>query len=76
MEILCNPNDLLNTLEIRFKNNIVRHHGLDWEKVKEKMISQSEKLRSLSERDRTGGEPDVVGFDEITGAYNFYDCSV
>lgn len=52
-----------------------RHKGLEWAKVREKVHSHPEKLRSLSEMERTGGEPDVVGYDEKTDEYIFCDCS-
>src|SRR3989454_9284192 len=52
-----------------------RHKGVDWAKVQAKLEVDAKKLRSLSEMERTGGEPDVVGFDRKTGEYIFYDCS-
>ncbi len=52
-----------------------RHEGLEWAKVQARLEADTEKLWSLSEMDRTGGEPDVVGFDKKTGEYIFYDCS-
>ena len=52
-----------------------RHEGLEWAKVQAKLEANSEKLWSLYEMERTGGEPDVVGFDKKTGEYIFYDCS-
>jgi hypothetical protein len=52
-----------------------RHKGLDWAKVHAKLEANPEKLWALSEMERTGGEPDVVGFDKKTGEYSFYDCS-
>ena len=67
--------ELLNELKVRFEENIHRHKGLEWAKVQAKLEAKPEKLWSLSEMDRTGGEPDVVGFDEKTGEYIFYDCS-
>lgn len=66
---------LLSILKSRFEENMNRHEGLSWEKVLKKIEVNSEKLKSLSEMERTGGEPDVVGFDEGTGEYIFYDCS-
>ncbi len=68
--------ELLTALKTRFENNIGRHKGLEWSKVKAKLEANSEKLWSLNEMERTGGEPDVVGFDKKTGEYVFYDCSV
>jgi hypothetical protein len=67
--------ELINKLKARFENNINRHTGIDWSKVKAKLESNTEKLWSLHEMERTGGEPDVVGFDLSTDEYIFYDCS-
>ena len=67
--------ELLNALKARFEKNMNRHKGLDWSKVQAKLEANPEKLWSLSEMERTGGEPDVVGFDKKTGEYLFYDCS-
>ena len=67
--------DLLKTLKARFEKNMHRHKGLEWEKVQAKLEANTEKLWSLNEMERTGGEPDVVGFDKKTGEYTFYDCS-
>lgn len=67
--------DLLQILEDRFKKNINRHPALKWEAVLSKLEASPEKLWSLNEMERTGGEPDVVGQDPKTGAYLFYDCS-
>ena len=67
--------DLLKTLKARFEKNMKRHEGLDWAKVKAKLEANAEKLASLSEMERTGGEPDVVGHDKKTGEYIFFDCS-
>ena len=67
--------DLLNILKERFEKNMKRHKGIDWANVYAKLEANSEKLWSLSEMERTGGEPDVVGFDKKTGEYIFYDCS-
>lgn len=67
--------ELLNILKARFEENMNRHRGIDWEAVKARIESNPEKLRSLNEMERTGGEPDVVGQDELTGEYIFYDCS-
>lgn len=66
---------LLNTLKTRFENNMNRHNGLDWAEIKERLKSNVNKLWSLNEMEHTGGEPDVVGYDEKTGEYLFYDCS-
>ena len=67
--------ELLTTLKKRFEKNMDRHEGLEWAKVQAKLASNDEKLCILSEMERTGGEPDVVGFDKKTGEYIFYDCS-
>jgi len=68
--------ELLAALKTRFEKNMDRHKGLEWTKVKAKLEANPEKLWSLNEMERTGGEPDVVGFDKKTGEYVFYDCSV
>jgi len=68
--------ELLKVLKARFEKNMDRHKGLDWSKVQAKLESSPEKLWSLNEMERTGGEPDVVAFDRKTGEYTFYDCSV
>src|SRR5690554_3004989 len=67
--------ELLKTLKTRFEKNMNRHSGLEWEKIQAKLEANPEKLWSLNEMERTGGEPDVVGYDEKTGEYIFYDCS-
>jgi hypothetical protein len=67
--------ELLKTLKARFELNMARHQGLDWAKVQAKLDANPAKLWSLSEMERTGGEPDVVGHDQKTGEYIFYDCS-
>ena len=67
--------ELLNALQARFEKNMNRHKGLEWAKVKAKLEANPEKLWLLHERERTGGEPDVVGHDQKTGEYIFYDCS-
>lgn len=66
---------LLNILKGRFEKNMSRHNNLDWDKLQEKLEDNNEKLWSLNEMEVTGGEPDVIGYDEITGEYIFYDCS-
>jgi hypothetical protein len=66
---------LLKTLQDRFEKNMNRHKGIEWANVQAKLEAGSEKLRSLSEMESTGGEPDVVGHDKKTGEYIFYDCS-
>ena len=66
---------LLRTLAARFENQMHRHAGLEWAKVLAKLEADPAKLWSLNEMERTGGEPDVVGHDQATGEYIFYDCS-
>ena len=66
---------LLHILKERFEKNINLHKGLKWEKIQVKLATNSEKIWSLNEMERTGGEPDIVGFDKKTGEYIFYDCS-
>ena len=67
--------ELLTALEARFEKNMNRHRGLEWDKVRARLEANTEKLWSLNEMERTGGEPDVVGHDQKTGEYVFYDCS-
>jgi len=67
--------ELLSALKARFEKNMNRHKGLEWAKVQAKLEANTEKLWSLNEMERTGGEPDVVGHDKKTGEYIFYDCS-
>ena len=67
--------ELLRALKARFEKNLNRHKGLEWAKVQAKLEASPEKLWSLNEMERTGGEPDVVGYDKKTGEYIFYDCS-
>jgi hypothetical protein len=67
--------ELLRALQARFEKNMNRHKGLEWAKVQARLEANTEKLWSLNEMERTGGEPDVVGHDKKTGEYIFYDCS-
>jgi len=67
--------ELLRALKTRFEKNMNLHKGLEWAQVQAKLEANAEKLRSLSEMERTGGEPDVVGHDKKAGEYIFYDCS-
>jgi hypothetical protein len=74
--------ELLKALKTRFEKNMNRHKGIDWAKVQAKLKANTEKLWSLNEMERTGGEPDVVGYDNLPagkaekrGEYIFYDCS-
>lgn len=80
-----NPNDqklspeeresFFDGLKARFEKNGNRHPGLAWAKIQAKLAASPEKLWSLHEMERTGGEPDVIGYDEKTGDYIFVDCS-
>jgi hypothetical protein len=67
--------ELLKRLSARFEKNMNRHKGLEWAKVKAKLEVNGEKLWSLNEMERTGGEPDVAGYDKKTGEFIFFDCS-
>jgi hypothetical protein len=67
--------ELLGALKARFEKNMNRHEGLEWANAQAKLEANPEKLWSINEMERTGGEPDVVGHDENTGEYIFYDCS-
>jgi Protein of unknown function (DUF4256) len=67
--------ELLSALKSRFEKNMNRHKSLEWAEVQAKLEANTEKLWSLNEMERTGGEPDVVGHDKKTGEYIFYDCS-
>ncbi|PYU44483.1 MAG: DUF4256 domain-containing protein [Acidobacteria bacterium] len=67
--------ELLRALKVRFEKNMNRHKGFEWVKVQARLEASAEKLWSLNEMERTGGEPDVVGHDKKTGEYIFYDCS-
>ena len=67
--------ELLGILKTRFEKNKSRHKDLEWTKVQAKLEANGEKVWSLHEMERTGGEPDVVGYDKKTGEYIFYDCS-
>jgi Protein of unknown function (DUF4256) len=66
---------LLKALKARFEKHMDRHPGLEWAKVQARLDANAEKLWSLSEMERTGGEPDVVDQDKKTGEYIFYDCA-
>jgi hypothetical protein len=67
--------ELLGALKARFAKNMDRHQGLEWANVQARLEANPEKLWSLHEMERTGGEPDVVGHDQKTGEYIFFDCS-
>ena len=67
--------ELLGILASRFEQNMNRHKGLQWAKVQAKLLAHTEKLWTLHEMERTGGEPDVVGYDKKGGEFIFFDCS-
>ncbi len=67
--------ELIGILKDRFEKNMNRHKGLEWAKLQARLDNNAEKLWSLNEMEKTGGEPDVVGFDKNMGEYIFYDCS-
>jgi hypothetical protein len=67
--------ELLAALKVRFDANMARHQGLVWAKVQARLEAKPDKLWSLAEMERTGGEPDVVGHDKKTGEFVFFDCS-
>jgi hypothetical protein len=67
--------EILRTLKARFEKNMNRHKGLEWAKVQGKLETNTEKLWSLNEMEKSGGEPDVIVLDEPVGEYIFYDCS-
>src|SRR5437762_5397154 len=67
--------EILSTLKARFEKSMNRHKGLEWAQVQARLEAKAEKLWSLNEMERTGGEPDVVGHDKKTGEYILYDCS-
>ncbi|ULQ58994.1 DUF4256 domain-containing protein [Brucepastera parasyntrophica] len=66
---------LLGVLKVRFEVNMIRHKNLEWDAIRTRLEADPGKLWSLSEMERSGGEPDVVGYDGKTGEYIFYDCS-
>lgn len=66
---------LIDVLKDRFEKNQNRHNGIEWDKVQAKLEANNQKMWSLNEMERTGGEPDVVSFDKKTNEYIFYDCS-
>ncbi len=67
--------EILRTLKVRFEKNMNRHKGLDWAKVQAKLEANTDKLWSVNEMERTGGEPDVVAHDKQKDEYIFFDCS-
>ncbi len=66
---------LLTALKDRFEKNIIRHKSIKWTEVQARLEVNTEKLWSISEMERTGGEPDIINHDKKTGEYIFYDCS-
>jgi hypothetical protein len=69
-------NDIIKILKDRFEKNMNRHKGLEWDKVQARLENNHEKLWTLNEMEITGGEPDVIDYDEKTNEYIFYDCSL
>ena len=67
--------ELLSILKVRFEKNMKRHKGIEWSAIQPKLESQAEKLWSLQEMEKTGGEPDVIGYDKKADVYIFCDCS-
>lgn len=67
--------ELISVLKVRFEKNMPRHNDINWAKVQSKLVAVPEKMWSLNEMEVTGGEPDVVGYDEARDEYIFYDCS-
>jgi hypothetical protein len=67
--------EILQVLKVRFEKNMNRHQDLEWGLLQAKLEGNTEKLWSLNEMEKTGGEPDVIGLDKKTGEYIFYDCS-
>lgn len=67
--------ELIRVLKTRFEKNMPRHKGIEWANVQAKLEAKAEKLWSLDEMESTGGEPDVIGYDEKTGEYLFCDCA-
>lgn len=70
-----NDKNLLEILHTRFDQNMDRHKGIGWPALHAKLLANTEKLRSLDQMEKSGGEPDVVGYDEETSEYIFFDCS-
>ncbi len=68
-------NELMDILKSRFETNMHRHKGLDWFEIQKKLEKSGNKLWSLNEMEKTGGEPDILAFDKPKGEYVFYDCS-
>ena len=70
-----NNKEILNTLKDRFEKNMNRHEEIEWSDIQKKLEANPEKLLSLNEMEKTGGEPDCIGYDKESGEYIFYDCS-
>ncbi|HJZ64541.1 MAG TPA: DUF4256 domain-containing protein [Candidatus Acidoferrum sp.] len=70
-----NTGDLLSALKARFGKNTSRHKGLEWAPIEAKLAANPQKLNSLSEMEKTGGEPDVISYEKATGEFIFCDCS-
>jgi len=70
-----NLESLLKVLEARFMKNMNRHEGIKWQNIQNRLLSKTESVWFLNEMERTGGEPDVVGYDASTDEYIFFDCS-
>lgn len=68
-------NELMNLLKVRFEKNTKRHKGIEWSKVEARLKANADKIWSLNEMEKTGGEPDMIGQDKKTGAFIFADCS-
>lgn len=68
--------ELVNILKVRFEKNMNRHMDMEWDKIQTKLEINTEKLWSLNEMEKTGGEPDVVGYDSKNDTYTFCDCSI
>ena len=75
MDSKDNYDNLLHLLKERFETYMHRHKGLKWEEIQKKLKQNKKKLKSLRQMEESGGEPDVVGFDENSGEYLFYDCA-
>lgn len=67
--------ELIGSLKVRFEKNMNRHIGIEWAKVQARLEAKAENMWSLNEMERTGGEPDVVGYDYVRDEFIFYDCS-
>jgi len=78
MKLYITPEEtesIFKLVKSRFEKNRIRHQGIDWERIKNRLLARPEKIWSLNQMELTGGEPDVVGQDAQTGEYIFFDCS-